>query len=182
MGFLSFVSHVGGAIVSGAKSVGRTVTHAAGTAVGAISVGAHTVVHAVVKPVVDTVVAPVVNTIIAPVVNTVAAPVQKVVGEAASSLVSFGAPVVTSLAGVAGLSSPSTPATYHSVPQHDDAIIRPQSTFTQRLERSVQRPEVLAGMAVGAITGYLGGGTRPLLLASAGAVTPALAHAYFVET
>ena len=174
MGFLSFVSHVGGAIVSGAKSVGRTVTHAAGTAVGAISAGAHTVVHAVVKPVIDTVVAPVVNTVVAP--------VQKVVGEAASELVSFGAPVVTSLAGVVGLTSPSTPATYHTVPQHDDAIIRPQSTFTQRLERSVQRPEVLAGMAVGAITGYLGGGTRPLLLASAGAVTPALAHAYFVET
>lgn len=172
MGFFGWISHaassvthaVGGAVSSAASAATRaasSVAHAVGGVVGGAARKAAQLAVTVGKTTIRTA-----ARVVAPVVKTAASVVTPAIGTAAGAL------------GLGG-AAPSTTSTYHTVASaHSDAAA---PTFAQKLEVSLQTPEVLVGALAGAVTGFLGGGSNRIFLGVAGAAVPVLAHAAIAQ-
>ena len=185
MGFFGFILHaassithaVGGAVSSAASAATRAASSVAHAVGGVVGGAARTAAHLAV-----TVGRTTIRT-----AARVAAPAIRTVTKAAAPVIEIAAPVVTpaigTAAGMFGLgapsAAPSTTSTYHTVASaHSDAAA---PTFAQKLEVSLQTPEVLVGALAGAVTGFLGGGSNRIFLGVAGAAVPVLAHAAIAQ-
>ena len=176
MGFFGFISHaassvthaVGGAVSSAASAATRaasSVAHAVGGVVGGAAKKAAQLAVSVGRTTIQTA-----ARVAAPVVKTAASVVAPVVKPAAGALGVTGA----------AAAAPSTTSTYHTVVSaHSD--VSTEATFAQKVEVSLQTPEVLVGALAGAVTGFLGGGSNRIFLGVAGAAVPVLAHAAIAQ-